>query len=225
MLIQHVASLAKCRIILASASPRRRELLAGLGLPVEVIPSSFSEDLDKAAYATAGAYAAATASHKAADVTAKALREAQANGLVPPHLVIAADTVVEIDGVVLEKPLSAADAIRMLTSLSGRTHHVYTGVALVLPAEEDPLVGGKPLMRSFDECTEVQFASLSLEEIEAYVRTGEPMDKAGAYGIQGLGGCLVRSIDGCFFNVMGLPLNRLATQVDDLITSGLLKVP
>ncbi|CAI7911496.1 unnamed protein product [Closterium sp. NIES-53] len=208
MFIQHVAALSKRRIVLASASPRRRELLSGLGLSVDVIPSTFNEDLNKAAFASAGDYAAETATHKAIEVSSKALRAAQASGEAPPTLVIAADTVVEIDGELLEKPASKEDAIRMLSLLSGRKHRVFTGVALVLPAVTDPLIGRSPLLRSFHECTQVEFASLSRAEIEAYVATGEPMDKAGGYGIQGLGGCLVKAINGCYFNVMGLPLNR-----------------
>ncbi|CAI5988131.1 unnamed protein product [Closterium sp. NIES-65] len=153
-------------------------------------------------------YAAETATHKAIEVSSKALRDAQATGEAPPTLVIAADTVVEIDGELLEKPVSKEDAIRMLLLLSGRKHRVFTGVALVLPAVTDPLIGRSPLLRSFHECTQVEFASLSQAEVEAYVATGEPMDKAGGYGIQGLGGCLVKAINGCYFNVMGLPLNR-----------------
>ncbi|CAI5493493.1 unnamed protein product [Closterium sp. Naga37s-1] len=152
-------------------------------------------------------YAAETATHKAIEVSSKALRAAQATGEAPPTLVIAADTVVEIDGELLEKPVSKEDAIRMLLLLSGRKHRVFTGVALVLPAVTDPLIGRSPLLRSFHECTQVEFASLSQAEVEAYVATGEPMDKAGGYGIQGLGGCLVKAINGCYFNVMGLPLN------------------
>ncbi|CAI5929531.1 unnamed protein product, partial [Closterium sp. NIES-65] len=152
-------------------------------------------------------YAAETATHKAIEVSSKALRDAQATGEAPPTLVIAADTVVEIDGELLEKPVSKEDAIRMLLLLSGRKHRVFTGVALVLPAVTDPLIGRSPLLRSFHECTQVEFASLSQAEVEAYVATGEPMDKAGGYGIQGLGGCLVKAINGCYFNVMGLPLN------------------
>ncbi|CAI5477382.1 unnamed protein product [Closterium sp. Yama58-4] len=224
MFIQHVAALSKRRIVLASASPRRRELLSGLGLTVDVIPSTFNEDLNKAAFASAGDYAAETATHKAIEVSSKALRAAQATGEAPPTLVIAADTVVEIDGELLEKPASKEDAIRMLSLLSGRKHRVFTGVALVLPAVTDPLIGRSPLLRSFHECTQVEFASLSREEIEAYVATGEPMDKAGGYGIQGLGGCLVKAINGCYFNVMGLPLNRLASEIDQLITSKLMTI-
>ncbi|CAI5975796.1 unnamed protein product [Closterium sp. NIES-64] len=194
------------------------------GLTVDVIPSTFNEDLNKAAFASAGDYAAETATHKAIEVSSKALRDAQATGEAPPTLVIAADTVVEIDGELLEKPVSKEDAIRMLLLLSGRKHRVFTGVALVLPAVTDPLIGRSPLLRSFHECTQVEFASLSQAEVEAYVATGEPMDKAGGYGIQGLGGCLVKAINGCYFNVMGLPLNRLASEIDQLITSKLINL-
>ncbi|CAI7930439.1 unnamed protein product [Closterium sp. NIES-54] len=111
-------------------------------------------------------------------------------------------------GELLEKPASKEDAIRMLSLLSGRKHRVFTGVALVLPAVTGTSCQLSLVRPTFFQCSYVEFASLSRAEIEAYVATGEPMDKAGGYGIQGLGGCLVKAINGCYFNVMGLPLNR-----------------
>jgi septum formation protein len=175
--------------ILASASPRRRELL-GLLLPRFTVEApeadeSFENGMppDKAVTLLAG--------RKAEAVSARHVQAA----------VIGADTVVEADGTILGKPRSAADARRMLGFLSGRTHRVHTGVALIYP-------GGK---RTVAESTAVTFAAMSDEEIRRYVSTGEPMDKAGAYGIQGLGGIFIPRIEGDYYNVMGLPLNALYT--------------
>ena len=125
--------------------------------------------------------------------------EATAALVGPDALVIAADTIVALAGAVMGKPHSRAEAVEMLTRLSGNTHTVHTGITL--------RQGDRVLTQS--EATEVTFRPLSQEEIAAYVATGEPMDKAGAYGIQGIGSVLVRSIHGDYFNVMGLPVCRL----------------
>ncbi|CAM6098583.1 unnamed protein product [Calypogeia fissa] len=111
----------------------------------------------------------------------------------------------------------------MLSSLSGRQHTVYTGVTLVLPHARDPKSGQTPLTREFWEATKVQFAKLEQESIHAYVASGEPMGKAGAYGIQGTGGSFVKGINGCYFNVMGFPVHRFAEEVDTLIKAGYLE--
>lgn len=232
MLIQYVSSLAQCRLVLASASPRRLELLRSLGLNPEVVPSSFEEDLEKSSFATPGHYAQETATHKAIDVSTRALSSSLSTSTSKtssdvrlPSVIIAADTIVEIDGRILEKPADEEGAFAMLSDLSGRKHKVYSGVAILLPTAIDPVVGRPPLLRSFHETTEVEFGQLSEKEIRAYIATGEPMDKAGGYGIQGLGGCLVKSINGCYFNVMGLPLHRLSKELSSLIESGELKLP
>jgi len=219
MLIQHVPLLCTKRIVLASASPRRSELLRGLGLKVEVLPSTFDENLDKSTFSNPGDYAKETATHKAIEV---ASRTFEAGFGKRADLIIAADTVVELDTQILEKPCDKDDAYRMLSSLSGRKHKVYTGVALVLPASPDPALGKGPLVRSFSEETEVEFAELEEEAILAYIASGEPMDKAGAYGIQGIGGSFVKCIHGCYFNIMGFPVHRFAVEVDRLIKSGTL---
>ncbi|KAG0593298.1 hypothetical protein KC19_1G319200 [Ceratodon purpureus] len=114
----------------------------------------------------------------------------------------------ELQSQVLEKPFDKDDAYRMLSSLSGQKHKVYTGVALVLPNASDSAPGAPPLVKSFYEETEVEFAELEEEAILAYIASGEPMDKAGAYGIQGIGGSFVKCIHGCYFNIMGFPVHR-----------------
>jgi septum formation protein len=141
-----------------------------------------------------------------AEQTARAKRDEVAVTR-PDALVMAADTVVVLDDVVLEKPVDADDARAMLSKLAGRDHVVCTGVAVVGPV-------GTPV--SGAEKTRVYFRDLDIEEIAEYVATGEPLDKAGAYGIQGLGASLVRRVDGCYFNVMGLPVARLLDLLEEV---------
>lgn len=176
-------------IILASGSPRRRQLLEQIGLGRFTVRSS---DVDE------------TVDHTLPPskiVEELSLRKARAvaEDCSEHDLIIAADTIVTIEGVVLGKPLNTGDAFRMLASLSGCRHQVYTGVTVLYRGEE---------ITEY-EMTDVTFRELSEEEIAAYLATGEPMDKAGAYGIQGVGALLVERIDGDYFNVMGLPLCRL----------------
>ncbi|EEC08739.1 Maf protein, putative [Ixodes scapularis] len=194
--------LDKKRIVLASASPRRREILRVLGLRCQIVASSFKENLDKSRFAQPVDYALATAIGKAQSV-AKALREEP----TPVDLVIGADTIVVQDGQILEKPKDASDAVRMLTQLSGKTHLVQTGVALV------HWCGSELKTRTLQETTEVSVALLSPAVIEAYVATSEPFDKAGAYGIQGKGGSLVERINGDYFNVVGFPVHRFCREL------------
>lgn len=176
-------------IILASASPRRQELLRQIGLSFQVIPADLDEGSIEASSPTAlvEALAAAKAEHVA-------LRQESADALI-----IASDTIVVLDDCVMGKPESASDARSMLETLSGRMHEVYTGVTLRQGAR----------IETFSDRSEVTFRTLSEEEIEAYIRTGEPMDKAGAYGIQGFGALFVSELRGDYYNVMGLPLCRL----------------
>ncbi len=174
-------------IILASGSPRRRELLNALGLSFTVCPAKGEEIVPEGA---------------APAEIVKALSRAKAEEVgkrFPDKLIIAADTIVCLDGRVLGKPKDEADACAMLSSLSGRAHEVYTGVTLIL--------GDTVLSEA--ECTKVFFRPLSAEEIAAYVASGDPMDKAGAYGIQGKAALMVERLEGDYFNVMGLPLCRL----------------
>jgi septum formation protein len=173
-------------LVLASASPRRRDLLARLGLTFEVRPSDADETWPLGRLP--GPAAAEVALRKAHAVDS------------PNALVLAADTVVVLDGHVLGKPADAADAVDTLSRLSGRTHEVATGLALRFDGRETTAF----------ETTRVTFARLSLAEITAYVASGSPMDKAGAYGIQDdLGAVFVERIEGDYFNVVGLPLRRL----------------
>jgi septum formation protein len=176
------------RIVLASASPRRLELLRSLGLAVDVRPSGYGEPDDPAA--TPRDLAIRHARAKVADVLASTSERA---------VVVGADTVVDLDGVALNKPRDDADAVRMLRALSGREHLVHTAFALSVP--------GHALVEEVST-TRVRFYPLDRSEIDAYVGTGEPMDKAGAYGIQGRAASLVEAIDGDFYTVMGFPLAR-----------------
>ncbi|PCI48383.1 MAG: septum formation protein Maf [Oceanospirillales bacterium] len=180
-------------LILASGSPRRRELLAQIGVRFEVDVA----DIDEAPEASevAQAYVERLALEKARVVAA---RHTDA-------VVLGADTSVIIDGEILGKPLDEADAATMLARLAGRTHQVLTAVALVN--------GERALVRSV--ITQVHFRSLSEEEIQCYVATGEPSDKAGSYGIQGFGAVLVDAIEGSYSNVVGLPLTETAAMLKE----------
>ncbi len=192
------------RLVLASASPRRAELLALLGRPFEVLVADIDET------PVPGESPAALVERLARE---KAL--AVAEGLVAAHgsattsgpgavdvVVVGADTVVVLDGAILGKPVDPADAAATLRRLRGRTHEVLTGVAVVR--------GSRLEVTSFVEATSVRFAPMTDAEVDDYVASGEPLDKAGAYGIQGLGGRFVESIEGSYHNVVGLPIAQLA---------------
>ena len=181
-------------IILASQSPRRRELLERMGLPFRTITPDIDERMERAL--PPGELVAAISAEKAGAVAVQT---------GPDAVVIAADTVVALDGAVLGKPADESDAARMLSALSGRTHQVFTGLTVACGAD----------VRTVSEETAVTFRPLTAEEIAAYVRTGEPMDKAGAYGIQGLGALFVEGIRGDYCNVMGLPLFLLGRMLSD----------
>lgn len=179
------------KVILASKSPRRVEILEKIVKEFEVVESNFDEktidfqgDIEN--------YVKDLSRNKAIEVSKK---------LNEPSIVIAADTVVFQDGKVLGKPKNEEDAFSMLSSLSGNTHKVYSGICLINTVNDT-------VMTDCD-CTEVRFSELNPRQIRNYINSGEPMDKAGAYGIQGLGGAFVEGIKGCYYNVMGLPLNKL----------------
>lgn len=179
------------KVILASKSPRRVEILEKIVKEFEVVQSNFDEntidfkgDIEK--------YVKDLSRNKAIEVS-KRLNE--------PSIVIAADTVVFQNGKVLEKPKNEEDAFSMLSSLSGNTHKVYSGICLINTYDDTVVTDC--------DCTEVRFSELNPRQIRNYINSGEPMDKAGAYGIQGLGGAFVEGINGCYYNVMGLPLNKL----------------
>ena len=175
-------------IILASQSPRRHELMKLTGLPFTVRVADIDETMDPALPVQQ-------------EVTRVSRRKAQAiaAGASPDDIVIAADTIVALDDAVLGKPNDGLEAFRMLSALSGRRHQVYTGVTLLRDGER----------RTEHEVTTVTFRELTQDDITRYIATGEPMDKAGAYGIQGYGALLVERIEGDYFNVMGLPVCRL----------------
>lgn len=182
-------------IILASASPRRSELMTLAGFRFDVVCADIDEIVPEKALPQEV-------------VMSLALQKAQA--VAKDHrksAVVGSDTVVALDGKILGKPRSEKEAAEMLRSLSGRIHKVYTGVAIVF--------GEK--VTSFFEETEVEFYTLTDQEILDYVATGEPMDKAGAYGIQGRGAVLVKRINGDYFNVMGLPISKVYRELKDCV--------
>lgn len=174
------------KIVLASGSPRRKEIMKNAGYDFEVKTSSADEALPD---------------NITPDEAVKYLAEIKGDAVEVDEntLVVSADTVVALDGKILGKPKDEKDAFSMLSLLSGRTHNVFTGVCVRL--------GDKKTV--FCEKTEVKFYTLSEEEIKAYIATGEPSDKAGAYGIQGKGALLVEKINGDYLNVVGLPMARL----------------
>ena len=181
-------------IVLASASPRRRELLEMMGLEFEIVPAK--DELDAEGLPPAEAVA------KIALGKAMSVAKLRAEN----DLVIAADTLVCLDGELLGKPKDEAEAFAMLKKLSGNEHQVYTGVAV---SQGDKSV-------SCAEMTKVRFCRMSDEDIKNYIATFEPMDKAGAYGIQGKGSIFIEKIDGDYFNVVGLPVSRLKKELDKM---------
>lgn len=181
------------KLILASSSPRRAEILRNAGFAFDIQPAHVDET--RFTGERAEDYVKRLADSKARFVAQYADRSGA------PAIVIGADTVVVAEGQILGKPADAEDARRMLRLLSGRDHDVLTGLSFhSVPASSEV---------AQVESTRVSFLALSNEDIENYIRTGEPFDKAGAYGIQGIGGRFIWRIEGCYFNVMGLPLSRV----------------
>ncbi|MCS1350655.1 nucleoside triphosphate pyrophosphatase [Mechercharimyces sp. CAU 1602] len=185
-------------LVLASGSPRRKELLTQLGLSFRVHTSHVDETIDH--------------SHTSPDIIAKSLASRKVEAVAAEYsdaIVIGADTIVVIDGDILGKPRDAKDATTMLNRLQGRSHQVYTGIAI-------REVEAHKTVRSIDDIrmTNVHMRMLTPETIASYILTGHPMDKAGSYGIQGLGSVLVDRIEGCYYNVVGLSLPLL----DDMFT-------
>lgn len=198
--MSHQSSIAKLigldvQLILASQSPRRKQLLEQLGLEFGIVPSNVDEEAIHNLALTPDEYVKHLALHKATDVATK-----QPNSC----LVIGADTTVVLDNTILNKPTDEKSAFDMLSLLSGRTHHVYTGVALV--QNDDTTITQQSVVQK----TAVTFRVLSDEEKYTYIATGSPMDKAGAYGIQDdMGAIFVSRIEGCYYNIVGLPLELL----------------
>ncbi len=207
-----VAEDMKIDVILASGSPRRSELLAREGVPFTVRVSQADETLDADLLNQPEEAAKKLAERKARAVVEDVLNE----GYEGTAMVVGADTMVVADNTIYGKPIDEADAHRILDELSGRAHQVITGVSVWLvgaPAGEQDI---SLAFRSFAETSNVLFKVLDDELIERYVATGEPMDKAGAYGVQGLGGeMLVERVSGDFDNVVGLPVKRLIVEFSE----------
>lgn len=185
------------RFILASASPRRRELLKQIGVTFEVMPAKGEEVITE------------RQPEQVVMELSRQKAEEIASGIQEEHVIIlGADTVVVYDGKILGKPKDETDARRMLSMLSGNTHSVYTGVTVIVIRD------GESQSHSFYEETKVTMYPMTDAQISAYIRTGEPMDKAGAYGIQGKGAVFIEKIDGDYNNVVGLPLAKIFHTVE-----------
>ncbi len=189
------------RFILASNSPRRRELLRNAGFDFDVRPSGVEES--RLPHESPEDFTRRLARDKALEVA----RQSEAGSLV-----LGADTVVAVDGEILEKPVDAVDAARMLLTLSGRTHRVITALCLIRAPER--------VLAWRHETTSVTFRKLTNEEIENYVASGEPFDKAGGYAIQGLASRFVPRVEGCYFNVVGLPIPLVYEIVKSIAIKG-----
>lgn len=188
------------KIILASTSPRRAEILREAAIPFEILAPQIDEAVlpGETAQAMVARLAEAKARAAAAKIEAGKCE----------CIIVGADTTVELDGEILGKPRDSAHAREMLARLAGRTHHVLTGIFLLrLPGNST---------RATVETSAVTFAPLSESEIDSYIASGEPMDKAGAYAIQGLAGRYISRIEGCYFNVVGLPLARIYALLREL---------
>lgn len=190
------------RIVLASASPRRRELLEQIGLKFEVAVSNVQEHVT----ASAPENVVEELSEQKAEAVFRLLE-----GIQEEILVVGADTVVSVDGSILGKPADREDAVGMLAMLTGRSHEVHTGVTLIYRN-----ASGQIQKKTFHEKTDVIFYSMSEEEIDGYVSTGDCMDKAGAYGIQGFCARYIKEIRGDYNNVVGLPVGRLYQEAKNL---------
>ncbi|XP_054708848.1 probable bifunctional dTTP/UTP pyrophosphatase/methyltransferase protein [Uloborus diversus] len=204
------------KIILASSSPRRIEMLQKMRLKFDTYPHSFAEDLVPEDFETVEKFVLKTVDLK----TFHVLKEYESKGMSKPDVIIAADTVVSIarsyerpmKQKLFGKPIDEEDAERILKSLSGRAHYVVTGVTINLPKESTPMEF------RFCEETTVKMSVLDEETIKEYIKTGEPMDKAGAYAIQGLAGGFIESIQGDYSNVVGFPVYRFCKVMKDIIT-------
>jgi septum formation protein len=183
------------KLVLASASPRRQELIAILGLPVQIIPSRVQED-------TPDHWSPSQIVEGLSKRKADAVKDKLSESTDFSSIVVGSDTIVVLNGKVMGKPRDASEAEQMLQELAGEVHEVYTGITCIRISDAKTVTSHR--------ITKVRMRNLSSAQISRYVTTGESMDKAGAYGIQGIGSLLIESIDGCYFNVVGLPLSLLA---------------
>jgi septum formation protein len=188
------------KLILASASPRRAQILRDAGIRFKIARANVNEHRRRG---------------ESAVLMTRRLAQAKARAIVKKlgkkplqAIVIGADTTVEVKGELLGKPHSSAEARKMLSKLSGKSHRVVTSVAVIRLPDHAEMIA--------TESTRVRFAPLSADDIKEYVGTGEPLDKAGAYAVQGLGGRFIERIEGCYFNVVGLPLARVYRMLIDL---------
>lgn len=195
----------KYRLILASASPRRRELLEQVGMEFEIFPANGEEVITST---KPEEVVLELSRHKALEVTEHFKKEAEKSETI---VILGADTVVALEGQILGKPKDESDAVRMLKMLSGKEHSVFTGVTLVI------LEDGKQKEHSFYEETKVLMYPMSQSQIESYVKTKEPMDKAGAYAIQGKCAVYIERIAGDYNNVVGLPVARIFHKLEKVI--------
>lgn len=184
------------RVILASASPRRQELIKLIFDNTEVLPAQCDETLPQ----DIGA-------REAVEYLSNIKNQATLNEVKGDCLIISADTVVAVNDEILGKPVDKDDARRMISLLSGRIHQVYTGVT----------ISYKGKVKTFSEKTDVEFFPLTEEETEEYISTSEPYDKAGSYGIQGKAGLLIKGINGDYYNVVGLPVARLKRELQEFL--------
>lgn len=197
--LDKILGVIKVKFVLASASERRKELLTRICKEFKVVESFFPED-SVVFNGNLEDYVKELSNGKAKYVEDISNEES---------IIIAADTIVTINGSILGKPKDKNDAYKMLKTLSGNTHKVYTGITVINKGTKEIL--------SEAVCTKVKFSYLNEEEILNYIQTGEPLDKAGSYGIQGYGGVFVEYIEGCYYNVVGLPLNRLDKMLKSII--------
>jgi septum formation protein len=183
------------KLVLASASPRRQELIAILGLPVQIIPSRVQED-------TPDHWSPSQIVEGLSKRKADAVKDKLSESTDFSSIVVGSDTIVVLNGKVMGKPRDASEAEQMLQELAGEVHEVYTGITCIRISDAKTVTSHR--------VTKVRMRNLTSTQISRYVSTGESMDMAGAYGIQGIGSLLIESIDGCYFNVVGLPLSLLA---------------
>lgn len=191
-------NLNELKVILASASPRRKELLSLIFNSYDICPADCDETLPNGIKAK-----------EAVEYLSLIKNKAALESCGKDYLIVSADTVVAVDDEILGKPENKEDARRMISLLSGKTHQVYTGVTLSFNGN----------FKTFSEKTDVVFYNLTEEEIENYISTDEPYDKAGAYGIQGKAGLLVKSVNGDYYNVVGLPVARLKREILSFVES------
>ncbi|XP_029663336.1 uncharacterized protein LOC115235580 [Formica exsecta] len=203
MLESTIHALANGRVILASGSPRRYDIIKHLRINAEIIPSLYDENLDRSKYVNHGEYVQDIAKYKVLEVYERLKADS------PPLLIIGADTMVTMGDVIYGKPHNETEAFQMLSSLANKQHVVYTGVYLKTPKVE----------LKFYEFATVKFGDVSEKQIREYIKTGDPMDKAGGYGLQGIGGCLIEKIDGDYYTITGLPLYALAKHLNRIFSN------